>query len=701
MNRKRANTVRYSDRHKRRLVNRITEEELRSVSVPLSPVEPAAAKEIERNGEKELTPPQCSDKPESLLSVISGDKELYIPTFAQTDDNYPVLSPEPETCDKITDEHSLSLSEELRQWAFRYNIKQNAISSLLVILRNHTEFTLPKDSRTLLGTPRRTEVVCMGSGKYCHFGVERIVHNIIKERTAAQDLDLTKVDLLINIDGLPLSKSSTASLWPILASDTLSKTVYIIGAYFGKQKPEDANVYLREFVEELSSLVTRGCIINGNCVTIRLMCLICDAPAKAFVLSIKGHSGYNSCTKCFIEGVYLDNRVCFPYESRAVTERVDEGFLNNTYDDIQMKETIMVSIPFFGLVSNVPIDYMHLICLGIMKKLLTLWLSGHPLSVRLPNKDVKMVSSSLESLINTVPYEFCRKPRSLSEMLHWKATEFRTFLLYTGPLVLKPVLTADKYLNFLTLHVAIRILCCPLYVKDLQYIKYAHELLIHFVRSFEIIYGKNKMSHNVHNLLHIVKDVERFGVLDNFSAFRFENYMSVIKRTIRKSEKPLEQLFKRYTEIEKNVNINVNNSGNFSLRGQHSAGPLVNTTILCDQFEVCIYNNLLIRCNDGRNNCFMLKSGEIIVVENIVQIKKSVTLIVKYMKKLGNFYDAPCDSSDINILVVNLKDSLNSCNLSSVCCKMWRMPYKNNYIVFPLIYSDASSNNCKLLHYCT
>lgn len=50
------------------------------------------------------------------------------------------------------------------------------------------------------------------------------------------------------------------------------------------------------------------------------------------------------------------------------------------------------------------------------------------------------------------------------------------------------------------------------------------------------------ISHNVHSLIHLVQDVERFGSLDNFSAFKYENYMQTLKKYIRKAERPLQQV---------------------------------------------------------------------------------------------------------------------------------------------------------------
>jgi len=82
------------------------------------------------------------------------------------------------------------------------------------------------------------------------------------------------------------------------------------------------------------------------------------------------------------------------------------------------------------------------------------------------------------------------------------------------------------YEHFLTLHVAISILTTPTLIADNENIKYAEELLAYFVEGFQILYSKQFVSHNVHNLLHLSNEVRRNGILDNFSAFRFENFLA-------------------------------------------------------------------------------------------------------------------------------------------------------------------------------
>lgn len=53
---------------------------------------------------------------------------------------------------------------------------------------------------------------------------------------------------------------------------------------------------------------------------------------------------------------------------------------------------------------------------------------------------------------------------------------------------------------------------------------------------------------NVHNLIHLVEEVKKFGKLQIFNAYPFENKLSSIKRTVRNRNKPLQQKGNRLTD---------------------------------------------------------------------------------------------------------------------------------------------------------
>lgn len=64
--------------------------------------------------------------------------------------------------------------------------------------------------------------------------------------------------LSINIDGVPLFKSSGSSLYPTLDSIPCSQQIFLIGCYHGHKNPKDFNDFLKDFVDETIDLITTG-----------------------------------------------------------------------------------------------------------------------------------------------------------------------------------------------------------------------------------------------------------------------------------------------------------------------------------------------------------------------------------------------------------------------------------------------------------
>ena len=135
------------------------------------------------------------------------------------------------------------------------------------------------------------------------------------------------------------------------------------------------------------------------------------------------------------------------------------SFLNQTQEDHHKAD---VNSPFLNLpidtVQDFPDDYMHQVCLGVMKNLLLTWMRGPRANNRLSSGQIGQISTKLVSLSQYIPQEFARKPRGLEEVDRWKATEFRQFLVYTGQFALRGVLPNNLYKNFMCLSVAITIL---------------------------------------------------------------------------------------------------------------------------------------------------------------------------------------------------------------------------------------------------
>ena len=96
------------------------------------------------------------------------------------------------------------------------------------------------------------------------------------------------------------------------------------------------------------------------------------------------------------------------------------------------------------------------------------------------------------------------------------------------------------------LFMGISLFCHP--VHCYEYYQYAHDLLTAFAEQSAEIYGHGFLVYNVHCLEHLVANVLLHGSLDDFSAFRFENYLRQLNQIVRKAALPLPQLARRLGE---------------------------------------------------------------------------------------------------------------------------------------------------------
>ena len=189
-------------------------------------------------------------------------------------------------------------------------------------------------------------------------------------------------------------------------------------------------------------------------------------------------------------------------------------------------------------------------CGGVDKQLFRVL--TQPSQFKLSPTKIRRLDANFLSLKDYVPREFPRKQRSASDSTRWKASEHSKCFAYTGIVAFENVLSPEQYNHYLTFAVAImRILCSE--ELCLEFADYAGDLLKNVVSNSACLYGESFVGHNVHGLIHLAEDVKRYGSLYNFSAFPFESYLNVLKKKIRKSHKPLEQLVKRLAEVENQV----------------------------------------------------------------------------------------------------------------------------------------------------
>jgi hypothetical protein len=423
---------------------------------------------------------------------------------------------------------------------------------------------------------------------------------------------------------------------------------FVIGIYYGpKTKPGNSNEFLKMFVDECLILQSEGITANDKVYSFRISCIVADAPARSFVKCIVSHNSLHGCEKCVQEGVYF-GRATWPY-SKNLELRNDSSFQNLDYEDHQHSKSRLSDLEI-GLVSQVPLEYMHLICLGVMKRLIRIWVEKGPRHCRLGSVSRDELSNRLVTLAKVMPREFSRKPRSLKDFKFWKATEFRSFLLYYGPHVLKDILSKELYEHFLVFHCAMYILCSHL-SREKKWVAYANELLHLFVGNVPKLYSKEVLNYSIHNLLHVCEDVNNFGCLDNYSAFPFENFMSRLKRLVRGPNRPLQQISKRIQEMSDSGGIPC------VVKSRGSDGSAVRT-ISPSQLNGCCLSTFF------PDSSFLTEDRRIGIVKAIESNNSGVYVLeCDIFQTKEDFFQLPLRSSMIGIFLV--KNRVPGCKVLS------------------------------------
>lgn len=577
--------------------------------------------------------------------------------------------------DSDEDDDDISLRSALVEWIHEFpTLPHVAVNGLLKAL--HSVYpceNLPKDARTLLATPRvrNVNIQDLSGGQYYHFGLENGLKDFLNKHSVDEEMQLQ-----INIDGLPLHKSTGKQFWPILCKLFGKHDPFIIGLFLGLGKPTNHD-WLNEFVNELKVLLDNDFIYNGRCYIIKIHSFICDSPARAQIKCVKAHNGYFGCERCEQEGEYFA-AVMFP--DTGCNSRTDERFKREIYYNHILAESPL-KILNIGMVSQFVIDSMHLIYLGVVRKLLLYFLSG-PLNVRMGPLSRIQLNGRLISMAAHIASDFTDRPRSTDFIKLWKATEFRQFVLVTGPVVLSSICAdLNVYDNFIVLHVCTSLLVDPEFATSCTDL--VDDLIESFIGGYRFLYGRRNCVYNVHNLSHVTEDVRKFGcTVEDISAFPFENHMQVLKRALRKPGNPLEQVVNRHAEgcLIKSHST----ERKIGLKQPHTDGPCPIEYTTCIQYKKLNLCSTVFAC-DRRDSCVLI-DGNVVIINNILQSSDGVIYIVyKKFRCATNFYEWPIDSSDIGVfLVQNLSDRLYVSPLSSVFCKYTLLPHRDKYVAVPV-----------------
>lgn len=242
------------------------------------------------------------------------------------------------------------------------------------------------------------------------------------------------------------------------------------GLWFGQKKPV-MDDFLVPFIDELKKLQEEGIKWkHENTVkTTKVFALICtsDAPARCSMQNFKQFNGKFGCGFCEEEGERVEKKKghcrVYPYND-PITKRTYVNCVENakiafatdtSVKGIKGPSILMTLYPNFNLVDGFIPDYMHSVLLGVTRQLTYLFVQSSGFLYSLSAKDIRNLDTYIKEM--ELPHDSTRTLRTTKDILFWKASEWRIFLL-TSPVLLKNILNHAVYRHWLLFVHAITLL---------------------------------------------------------------------------------------------------------------------------------------------------------------------------------------------------------------------------------------------------
>ena len=287
-------------------------------------------------------------------------------------------------------------------------------------------------------------------------------------------------------------------------------------------------IILRHFLDDLSEtdLEPRWCVA--------------DAPKRAKLQGFVSHSGTYSCQYCFASKSHgkfpASSRHGEPRTMAAVSEIINfvQSEANGDFDAVPESRlrgvrgiSPLSSLPNFDVITQVPTERMHLLDLGIVRKMVGL-------TYKVPGKKVyekaqRVPLANLNAILEEVKLvsDFSRRSRAL-DIGTWKAEEYRNLTMALFPAILTTCSRDCRKIWLQTVYLY-RALMLPNDLFDYQERRdELEEMVQKWYVLYEATFHEENCVFNVHTFSHILQ-VRDLGPLTATSAVRFEDQYQHLK----------------------------------------------------------------------------------------------------------------------------------------------------------------------------
>ena len=365
-------------------------------------------------------------------------------------------------------------------------------------------------------------------------------------------------EIILGFDSIPIDKSG--STWDVVACKFKScATVFPLLLLKRRTKgsteiPPGASKYdwltlLRLVLDQIRHC---GC---------RLLFIVADAPVRAQLTGIKQHNGYYSCIYCKIQGaphralrskrqtIYFSvTHRGHPPAARALNDHhetlraIAKASSRTRQVDRKVAQGVVLKSPLlqvagFNMFRQVPTEYMHSVCLGVVKRTFEAAFDCGT-SVR-PNfriddqASMERISRIMQYNVR-VPSDFKRMPREL-DVPNWKASEWRNLAIYYFPVVLADLMDQERP----ELHDIFALIAYIVryYMLDSQNLPRRPltpimELQYLFQKRYELVFGPHNCTYNLHAFYHL-REVRDLGPIQESSAFGMEDFYGMLKDLVK------------------------------------------------------------------------------------------------------------------------------------------------------------------------
>ncbi|XP_053674057.1 uncharacterized protein LOC128724356 [Anopheles nili] len=183
----------------------------------------------------------------------------------------------------------MSLKDCFRHLAVAHQLPRSVVNMMLAILREKLDLNLPKDARTLIGTPTRvsSQVVSIRGGDFWYGSLGSALTKYITPVTVSNISipEETQFSLEVSIDGLPWNKSGPIQLWPILMKvvELPKLPIMTVATFSGTVKPASIEEFLQSLVDELNEIQQGGLSVGEKTLNFNVRNFLADSPARSFI----------------------------------------------------------------------------------------------------------------------------------------------------------------------------------------------------------------------------------------------------------------------------------------------------------------------------------------------------------------------------------------------------------------------------------